>query len=97
MTRKKKLKLPQAPPVIGSQPKTGSCLLSGDNMGRIKAKSTKKGGTLDKVVKTGKKLIRGGGDGGGGKRRRGVQWYANAVLKEKLKKKLFRIKYGGGK
>lgn len=30
----------------------------------------------------------------GHRRSHGVQWYANAVLKAKLKKKLMRIKYG---
>lgn len=38
--------------------------------------------------------VTGKGGKGTGKKRRGVDWYAKAVLKEKLKRKLFRLKYG---
>lgn len=57
----------------------------------------KAGGGLKKAVSAGVGLLSGGTSkkGAGGKRRsHGVQWYANAVLKAKLKKKLNRIKYG---
>jgi hypothetical protein len=60
-------------------------------MGTIKGK---KKTTLSKVVKKGKELISGKGKGGT-RRHHGVAYYQNAVLKERLKKKLQRLKYGG--
>ena len=66
---------------------------------KAKAKATPKKATLgSKVVKGVGAMIGGakGGSRGGGKRRHhGVAYYQNAVLKERLKKKLLKLKYGG--
>jgi len=72
-------------------------------MGAIK-KSAKKASTSKKSTGLGGKLAgiassalggSKGGGGGGKRRRRGATYYANELLKAKLKKKLFRVKYGG--
>ncbi len=61
-------------------------------MGTIKkAKASSKGG---KIVKGIKKFV-GGGSSGQKKKSHGVAYYQNKVLKERLKKKLMKIKYGG--
>lgn len=71
-------------------------------MGAIKKGSAKakksSGSSLGSKIKSGVGSLLSGGSksGGGGKRRHhGVNYYANQVLKEKLKKKLRKIKYGG--
>lgn len=52
--------------------------------------------TAQNMVEKAVDVVTGKGKKGEQKKRRshGVQWYANAVLKAKLKKKLMRIKYG---
>lgn len=63
-------------------------------MGTTKVKPKKK----TNIVAAGKAAankIMGKGGAGTGKRRRGPTYYANKVLVEKLKKKLYKIKYGG--
>jgi hypothetical protein len=63
-------------------------------MGAIKAKgkTTKK---TSGIVKTGKKLLGIGSKGGGKRRSHGPTYWANKVLVMKLKKKYFKLKYGG--
>lgn len=56
-------------------------------------------GVLKKAVKKasaiGSKLLGKGKASSGKRRHHGVSYYQNKVLKEKLKKKLNKIKYGG--
>jgi hypothetical protein len=62
-----------------------------------KSSSRSSGSSLGSRIRSTASAVLGGksGRGGGGHRKHGVTWYQNAVLKEKLKKKLFKIKYGG--
>ena len=52
-----------------------------------------------KIVSAGMSLVGGGGGAAprrsGGRRRRGPEYWAKKVLVERLKKKFWRIKYGG--
>lgn len=69
-------------------------------MGKVKktkAKTSKSKGSVASVA-TGAigALIGGGSKSGGGKRRnRGPNYWANKVLVAKLKKKYYKLKYGG--
>jgi len=68
-------------------------------MGVIKAKkgktTTKKSSIGAKIAGKAKSVLGGGGRSSGTRRHKGVAYYQNAVLKERLKKKLNRLKYGG--
>lgn len=59
-------------------------------------KGKSKGGVLGNITKTAGTYLSGKAKGGLGTRRtRSVQWWANRVLKAKLKKKYYKIQYGG--
>jgi len=68
-------------------------------MGAKKAKTTKtkKTGVLSKVKSAigGKLGIKSSSKGARGRRHHGVTWWSNRVLIEKLKKRYFKLKYGG--
>jgi len=62
----------------------------------VKKTSKKKTTKAGKVVSAVGSMLGTKGKGGGGKRRHhGVAYYQNQVLKEKLKKRLMKLKYGG--
>lgn len=66
---------------------------------RGKAAASKKSGgkssLKDKATSAAKSLFKGKGKGKGKGRSKSVAYWANRVIKEKLKKKFFKIKYGG--
>lgn len=73
-------------------------------MGKKKAKSkpkkssVKAGGGLGSVAKAGISALTGGSSSkakSGGRRKHGVSYWANKVMVAKLKKKYFKIQYGG--
>lgn len=74
-----------------------------DDMGALKrnrkskssSRSSSRGSAIGSIISAGSSLI--GGSRGGGRRSRGKgpQYWANKVLVAKLKKKLYKIKYGG--
>jgi len=63
----------------------------------VKKSSKKSSSKKSSVGAKLKKVVKGavGGKTTGTRRHHGVTWYQNAVLKEKLKKRLQRLKYGG--
>jgi len=73
----------------------------------MKSKSKKKvagpkgGGLVKKAASVGMSLVGGASPapsrarGGGGRRRRGPEYWAKKVLVERLKKRYWRVKYGG--
>jgi len=64
-------------------------------MGTAKKKRAKTGGKgLGGAIKTAGKKLLGGGGAGGKRKRKGVTYWQNKVLIEKLKKKYSRLKYG---
>lgn len=65
---------------------------------KSKSRSSRGGGSsLGSVISGASSLLSGKRGGGGGRRNRGKgpQYWANKVLVAKLKKKLYKIKYGG--
>lgn len=60
-----------------------------------KASRSGRGSAIGAIISGGSQLL--GSRGGGGRRNRGKgpQYWANKVLVAKLKKKLYKIKYGG--
>lgn len=58
------------------------------------------GGLVKSAISAGSSLLGGGssrGGGGGRRRRRGPEYWAKKVLVEKLKKRYWRVKYGGSR
>lgn len=69
-------------------------------MGSLKKKSKSKGSKLGGLVKTGRKVLglTSGGSKGTGRRssrRKSPEYWAKKVLVEKLKKRYFKLKFGG--
>lgn len=83
------------------QCRSASTTRSGDDMGAVKAKKGKtskapKSSLGSKLVRAGSSILGGSSrGGGGGRRRKGPAYWANKVLVAKLKKKYWKIQYGG--
>lgn len=60
-----------------------------------KSKAVKKTSAKGGIVSKATALLSGKKSGGGGRRHRGPTYYANKLLVERLKKKLYKVKYGG--
>ena len=66
---------------------------------KSKSKSSKKSSSGSTIKKVGQKVLgltsQGGGKSTGTRKKKGANYYANQLLVMRLKKKIYKLKYGG--